>query len=162
MAAKSLNSTACLEILALTAAFETSTLLAPCAHNVSFHFPNRLLLLAAFGGSCSLLFLNSCRKNCCCCLLPFFSNICVVTAAVAWHFGSHTGTLHIEKKVAHEHEKKKFKERAKKKWNSDAIRGFSDPHWWKAWPESRPCDVARGGGGPRNAHLFYRQILTPQ
>lgn len=114
MAAKSLNSTACLEILALTAAFETSTLLAPCAHNVSFHFPNRLLLLAAFGGSCSLLLLNSCRKNCCC-LLPFFSNICVVTAAVAWHFGSHTGTLHIEKKeVAHEHEKKNLRRERKK------------------------------------------------
>lgn len=57
----------------------------PYAFSMSLvHFPN-------------LMFVASCRKICCCLLPLFFSDICVVTAAVAWLF--HTQTLE-KKKVA--------------------------------------------------------------
>lgn len=62
----------------------------------------------------------------------FFFRICVVTAAVAWHFFTHRAIL-IEKKSCWT---KLRRERVKKvaQWCNQG--GFSDPHSKQTWPES--------------------------
>lgn len=97
-----------------------------------------------------------------------FSGIymCGFTAAAAWHFCSYTATLYIEKrgkkKLFMNTKKKSSKERAKK-WNSDAMRGFTDPHSAAqrndlnhSLRETPPERRARQEFHPRIAHLFYR------
>lgn len=102
-----------------------TTFAAPCAHNVSFHFPNRLLLV--FGGLCLPLLLISHRaeRKKFVVVYCLFSDMCVVAAAVAWHFCSHTpADTHREQSCSWAARKKNIKERAKKnveQWCNEGV-----------------------------------------
>lgn len=76
-----------------------STFDVPCAGNVSFSFPHRLFFLLSKAHVCLLFSFLAETFVVVVVYCLFFSDICVVTAAVAWHFFTHSDDTHRKKKL---------------------------------------------------------------